>query len=157
MIQHQSPSFNACTCKKVCTNACGCRKAGLHCSLLCKHCIGQSCENPMPVILDNESEDGDAPAPIDMVDEQVECEDIALKKSHGVRSGDLGGMATKEHHPDQRALSSDVAVLCGESRGKLQECTLNARNRRTLRIFQHTKAIFLHWRHLVDCRYRPAI
>ncbi|GBM59171.1 hypothetical protein AVEN_74341-1, partial [Araneus ventricosus] len=66
----------SCTCKKGCTNACGYRKAGLHCSLLCKHCIGQSCENPMPVILDNESEEGDAPAPIDMVDEQLECEDI---------------------------------------------------------------------------------
>ncbi|GBM08416.1 hypothetical protein AVEN_108404-1 [Araneus ventricosus] len=68
----------SCTCKKGCTNVCGCRKAGLHCSLLCKHCIGQSCENPMPVILDNESEEGDAPAPIDMVDEQLECEDIEL-------------------------------------------------------------------------------
>ncbi|GBN54797.1 hypothetical protein AVEN_129371-1, partial [Araneus ventricosus] len=68
----------SCTCKKGCTNACECRKAGLHCSLLCKHCIGKSCENPMPVILDNESEEGDAPAPIDMIDEQLECEDIEL-------------------------------------------------------------------------------
>ncbi|GBM31000.1 hypothetical protein AVEN_69239-1 [Araneus ventricosus] len=68
----------SCTCKKGCTNACGCRKAGLHCSLLCKHCIGQSCENPMPFILDNESEEGDTPAPIDMFDEQLECEDIEL-------------------------------------------------------------------------------
>ncbi|GBM69418.1 hypothetical protein AVEN_261265-1 [Araneus ventricosus] len=80
-IQHQSPSFNAfpVLAKKGCANACGCRKAGLHCSLLCKHCIGQSCENPMPVILDNESEEGDAPAPIDMVDEQLECEDIEAR------------------------------------------------------------------------------
>ncbi|GBM05959.1 hypothetical protein AVEN_80554-1 [Araneus ventricosus] len=68
----------SCTCKKVCTNACGCRNAGMHCSLLCKHCIGQCCENPMQVILDKESEEGDAPAPIDMVDEQLECEDIEL-------------------------------------------------------------------------------
>ncbi|GBN41731.1 hypothetical protein AVEN_270311-1, partial [Araneus ventricosus] len=70
-IQHQYPFFNTLPvlAKKGCTNACGCRKAGLHCSLLCKNCIGQSCENPMPVILDNESEEGDAPAPIDMVDE----------------------------------------------------------------------------------------
>ncbi|GBL90054.1 hypothetical protein AVEN_181650-1, partial [Araneus ventricosus] len=52
-IQHQSPSFNAFP-------------------VLAK----KSCENPMPVILDNESEEGDAPAPIDMVDEQLECEDI---------------------------------------------------------------------------------
>ncbi|GBM20317.1 hypothetical protein AVEN_195873-1 [Araneus ventricosus] len=44
----------SCTCKKGCTNACGCRKA------------------------DNESEEGDAPAPIDMVDEQLEREDIEL-------------------------------------------------------------------------------
>ncbi|GBN14845.1 hypothetical protein AVEN_157329-1, partial [Araneus ventricosus] len=40
------------------------------------HFSPDSCENPMPVILDNESEDGDAPATIDMVDEQLECEDI---------------------------------------------------------------------------------
>ncbi|GBM29241.1 hypothetical protein AVEN_116009-1 [Araneus ventricosus] len=32
----------------------------------------------MLVILDKESEEGDAPAPIDMVDEQLECEDIEL-------------------------------------------------------------------------------
>ncbi|GBO42542.1 hypothetical protein AVEN_196050-1 [Araneus ventricosus] len=68
----------SCICKKGCTNACGCRNAGLHSSLLCKHCIGQSCENPMPVILHNESEEGDAPALIDMVDEQLEGEDIEL-------------------------------------------------------------------------------
>ncbi|GBN35240.1 hypothetical protein AVEN_180088-1 [Araneus ventricosus] len=68
----------SCTCKKGCTNAYGCRKAGLLCSLLCKHCIGHSCENAMPVILDNESEEGDAPAPINMVGEQLECEDIEL-------------------------------------------------------------------------------
>ncbi|GBL73592.1 hypothetical protein AVEN_230608-1 [Araneus ventricosus] len=30
------------------------------------------------VILDNESEEGDAPAPTDMVDKQLECEDIEL-------------------------------------------------------------------------------
>ncbi|GBM54507.1 hypothetical protein AVEN_228119-1 [Araneus ventricosus] len=68
----------SCTCEKGCTNACGCRKAGLHFSLLCKHCIGQSCENPMLVILDNEFEEGDAPTPIDMVDKQLECKDIEL-------------------------------------------------------------------------------
>ncbi|GBN23822.1 hypothetical protein AVEN_74902-1 [Araneus ventricosus] len=32
------------------------------------------------VILDNESEEGDAPAPTDMVDEQLECEDIEFYK-----------------------------------------------------------------------------
>ncbi|GBM14843.1 hypothetical protein AVEN_255897-1 [Araneus ventricosus] len=35
----------------------------------------------MPVILDNESEEGDSPAPIDMVDEQLECEDIEFVKA----------------------------------------------------------------------------
>ncbi|GBN68829.1 hypothetical protein AVEN_7684-1 [Araneus ventricosus] len=65
-----------CTCNKGCTNACG---AGLHCSLLCKHCFGQSCENAMPVISDNKSQEGDAPAPIGMVDEQMDCEDIELE------------------------------------------------------------------------------
>ncbi|GBM78191.1 hypothetical protein AVEN_40503-1 [Araneus ventricosus] len=35
-------------------------------------CISCTCEK------DNESEEADAPAPIDMVDEQLECEDIEL-------------------------------------------------------------------------------
>ncbi|GBN60336.1 hypothetical protein AVEN_237797-1 [Araneus ventricosus] len=40
--------------------------------------VRMSCENPMSVILDNESDEGDAPAPSGMVDEQLECEDIEL-------------------------------------------------------------------------------
>ncbi|GBN75750.1 hypothetical protein AVEN_156011-1 [Araneus ventricosus] len=67
----------------------------MHCSLLCKHCIGKSCENPMPAILDNESEEGDAPAPIDMVDEQLECEDIELQ----VVSNGLPHTAPTDTHP----------------------------------------------------------
>ncbi|GBM07521.1 hypothetical protein AVEN_100720-1 [Araneus ventricosus] len=37
----------------------------------------------MPVILYNESEEGDTPAPIDMVDEQLECEDIEFDPPKG--------------------------------------------------------------------------
>ncbi|GBM87844.1 hypothetical protein AVEN_58708-1 [Araneus ventricosus] len=44
-----------------------------------QHCLAKSCENAMPVILDNKSEEGDAPAPIGMVDEQMDCEDIELE------------------------------------------------------------------------------
>lgn len=48
----------SCSCKKGCTNACGCRKAGLTCSTLCTSCMGQSCEN-VPEIEENAEDDGD--------------------------------------------------------------------------------------------------
>lgn len=35
----------SCNCKKGCTAACGCRKAGLKCSVICGHCLGVSCHN----------------------------------------------------------------------------------------------------------------
>ncbi|GBN01721.1 hypothetical protein AVEN_36017-1 [Araneus ventricosus] len=59
---------------------------------------------------------------------------------------------TKLAKPTQNALvtKSNFSVFA-------YECTLNARNRRTLRLFQHTKALLLHCCHLVQCRYRPAI
>lgn len=35
----------ACKCKSNCTGACGCRKAGIQCSVICFHCSGQTCDN----------------------------------------------------------------------------------------------------------------
>ena len=35
----------SCGCKKGCLKKCGCRKLGLKCSIFCKSCKGQSCEN----------------------------------------------------------------------------------------------------------------
>lgn len=43
----------SCNCKKGCTNNCGCRKAGLKCSAVCRHCSGQSCENIPDLIFDD--------------------------------------------------------------------------------------------------------
>ncbi|XP_033218113.1 uncharacterized protein LOC117173580 [Belonocnema kinseyi] len=38
-----------CGCKGKCnTVQCTCKKAGLTCTRMCKHCIGESCENPSP-------------------------------------------------------------------------------------------------------------
>ncbi|GBM36991.1 hypothetical protein AVEN_153934-1 [Araneus ventricosus] len=50
----------------------------------------------MAVILDNESEEGDAPAPTDMVDEQLECEDIEfmsmIHSHHPPHHAAVGGL-----------------------------------------------------------------
>lgn len=35
----------SCKCKTKCRAACGCRKAGLKCSIICQHCSGQTCDN----------------------------------------------------------------------------------------------------------------
>lgn len=44
----------SCGCKKGCERNCECRKAGLTCSAMCRHCIGHSCENsPEPNFDDN--------------------------------------------------------------------------------------------------------
>jgi 5'-3' exonuclease len=47
----------SCRCTTGCMGACGCRKAGLNCSALCKFCAGQECENRNEVIVDNEDDD----------------------------------------------------------------------------------------------------
>lgn len=46
-----------CSCKKGCSKACSCRKAGLKCSLICQFCNGESCENTPNVPIESESED----------------------------------------------------------------------------------------------------
>lgn len=35
----------SCSCKKKCEGACGCRKAGIKCSILCRSCLGETCNN----------------------------------------------------------------------------------------------------------------
>ncbi|KAI4488083.1 hypothetical protein M0804_004931 [Polistes exclamans] len=37
-----------CNCKNGCGSRCGCRKAGLQCSLVCGQCNGQACLNALP-------------------------------------------------------------------------------------------------------------
>lgn len=46
----------SCACTKTCEQNCSCRKAGLLCSVICKHCQGGSCLNQQPII-DDEEED----------------------------------------------------------------------------------------------------
>jgi hypothetical protein len=46
----------SCACTKTCEQNCSCRKAGLLCSVICKHCQGGSCLNQQPII-DVEEED----------------------------------------------------------------------------------------------------
>lgn len=50
--------FLSCKCKKGCTAACGCRKAGLKCSVICTFCYGQSCDNA-PATVDEIHDDGE--------------------------------------------------------------------------------------------------
>lgn len=48
----------SCKCKGKCGAACGCRKAGLRCSIICQNCIGETCENVLVLqhLLENEDE-----------------------------------------------------------------------------------------------------
>nr|CAI5840124.1 unnamed protein product [Callosobruchus analis] len=50
-----------CACGTPCRAACGCRKAGLKCTVLCKHCAGETCENVQqsPTICENDDSDSD--------------------------------------------------------------------------------------------------
>lgn len=47
----------SCKCKKDCTGACGCRKIGLKCSVLCLNCNGTACENTPHLVVNSDSED----------------------------------------------------------------------------------------------------
>lgn len=66
----------SCACKKGCAGACSCRKAGLKCSSICKHCCGQQCENVMPPIVDDDEEDSDL---ILEPGEQVELSETSMQ------------------------------------------------------------------------------
>ncbi|XP_026804078.1 uncharacterized protein LOC113560765 [Rhopalosiphum maidis] len=46
----------SCACAKTCEQNCSCRKAGLLCSVICKHCHGGSCLNQQPIIDDVEED-----------------------------------------------------------------------------------------------------
>jgi hypothetical protein len=46
-----------CKCNKNCRRNCGCKKAGLYCSLLCLNCA-EHCEN-ISVFIDDEDQEGD--------------------------------------------------------------------------------------------------
>lgn len=78
----------SCNCKKGCTNNCGCRKAGLKCSAVCRHCSGQSCENIPDLIFDDidESLIDDPPSDYDFdlpdpIDEEMLTKQTAPKRS----------------------------------------------------------------------------
>lgn len=49
--------FISCKCKTGCASKCGCRKAGLKCSIICSFCNGNSCENVAEVLADSEEEE----------------------------------------------------------------------------------------------------
>lgn len=46
-----------CSCQSNCGKACGCRKAGLLCTNICKNCKGDTCSNCETVIVAEENED----------------------------------------------------------------------------------------------------
>lgn len=46
----------SCNCKCGCERSCGCKRAGLKCSLLCGYCRGNGCNNSQVVTLSEEQE-----------------------------------------------------------------------------------------------------
>ena len=49
----------SCGCKVQCSTRCRCRKAGLHCTVMCSSCIGQTCSNIDIEQVDDEQVDDD--------------------------------------------------------------------------------------------------
>jgi len=47
----------SCACTKFCEKYCGCRKAGMRCFIICKHCQGTSCLNQSPICGDSDDDD----------------------------------------------------------------------------------------------------
>ncbi|CAG9820049.1 unnamed protein product [Phaedon cochleariae] len=70
----------ACKCARGCsTAACSCKKAGLRCSVICKHCSGHACENSRVPELneDDEEEDDDL------------LEDLIAQEEHELEDDDV--------------------------------------------------------------------
>ncbi|CAI6354265.1 unnamed protein product [Macrosiphum euphorbiae] len=51
-------SVISCACTKSCEKNCGCKKAGMRCSIICKNCQGTSCLNQQ-LICDDDDDDDD--------------------------------------------------------------------------------------------------
>ncbi|KMQ82018.1 hypothetical protein RF55_24476, partial [Lasius niger] len=58
----------SCGCTKDCGNACSCRKAGLKCSSVCRHCSGASCDN-IPDVAVVDIPEGDDLSDVEMEDD----------------------------------------------------------------------------------------
>lgn len=61
-----------CNCIKDCTNRCGCKKAGLPCSPLCKYCKGEACSNCVKPTIDDDDENDEADVFIGSLQRRVE-------------------------------------------------------------------------------------
>lgn len=71
----------SCKCKKGCSGACSCRKAGLYCSVLCQSCGGKLCTNVPDVELQSSDDEDDPttdraplPASITAIETPSSCE-----------------------------------------------------------------------------------
>ena len=54
----------SCNCKCGCESACGCKKVGLYCTVLCGNCHGNGCTNTTPANI----EDSDAEETVNTAD-----------------------------------------------------------------------------------------
>jgi len=80
----------SCNCKLTCRNACGCRRVGLLCTILCGHCQGVSCTNASTAQLesnqDSESDGenslhGDVKTDDEIVDDDGDAASDAIEDS----------------------------------------------------------------------------
>jgi hypothetical protein len=86
----------SCNCKSGCEQSCGCKKAGLICTVLCGHCHGNGCSNSdSPIVCESE----------------MEGEPVFDEKSEGVDftsdSPVLGNEAFDFHMPDEEFSTDD--------------------------------------------------
>jgi len=85
----------SCKCKRKCGTACGCRKAGLKCSVICEHCSGESCTNiaQLQQVLedDDDCDDNEFP-PVDFNEgttNDSESEEVVTEESQDINDNDI--------------------------------------------------------------------
>ncbi|XP_030763225.1 UDP-glucuronosyltransferase 2B19-like [Sitophilus oryzae] len=77
----------SCKCIKDCNAACSCRKAGLHCSVVCGSCQGRACSNS-EIILEDPGDDEEIDSRLEELMTNENIEDVELNKN---QMNTLGG------------------------------------------------------------------
>ena len=93
----------SCKCKKGCSLTCGCRKAGLNCSVICIYCNGQACINAATILSDSEEE------------EENEMEEV------------INTLSTYEDHKEEDSEDDDDTQLNATEADK-QTCSIQSIN-----------------------------
>lgn len=92
-----------CSCTTGCGGSCGCRKAGLHCTMACKNCCGNDCENCNPagaISVENDEEEAGANTLDFVSDEEVTYQDELNLREITLNDLNMGHIVFDENSAD---------------------------------------------------------